>query len=92
MSRSRYLRGVTGVTDELVVKPTVTESAVKGAIDVELHRLAAADAMRITVAVCGDEVTLGGSVQSWAHGQAVIRSVERTAGVRHVSDTLTIDD
>jgi osmotically-inducible protein OsmY len=88
----RYLRGVTGVTDEIAVKPRVTVSAVKDDIAAALHRVAASDASRISVEVRGDEVTLSGSVQTSAQRRVAIQSARATSGVRHVVDELAIDE
>jgi osmotically-inducible protein OsmY len=88
----RYLRGVTGVTDEIAVRPSVTVSAVKVDIAAALHRVAASDATRISVEVHGDEVTLSGSVQTSAQRRVAIQSAQATPGVRHVVDKLAIDE
>jgi osmotically-inducible protein OsmY len=88
----RYLRGVTGVTDEIAVKPSVTVSAVKDDIAAALHRAAASDASRISVEVDGGEVTLSGSVQTSAQRRIAIQSAKGTSGVRHVVDKLAIDE
>lgn len=88
----RYLRGVIGVVDEIEVRPTVTESAVRSDIETALHGLASAVAAQIAVVVDGAEVTLTGAVRNWDESRAVITAVEETRGVRHVVDRLSIED
>lgn len=88
----RYLRGVMGVVDEILVKPTVAQSAVRSDIEAALHRLATTEAAQISISLDRDEVTLTGTVRNWDEGQAVIKSVEQTRGVRHVVDKLSIVD
>jgi osmotically-inducible protein OsmY len=88
----RYLRGVTGVTDEIAVKPSVRVGRVKDDIAFALHRVAASDAMRICVEVHGDEVTLSGCVQSSVQRRVAVKSALATPGVRHVVDKLAIDE
>ena len=60
----RYLMGVTGVTDNIVIKPKVSLSAVKSEIEAALKRRATADAKKISVDVQGADVTLTGTVHS----------------------------
>ena len=45
----RYLMGVTGVSDQIVIKPKVSLSAVKSEIEAALKRRATADAKKITL-------------------------------------------
>jgi osmotically-inducible protein OsmY len=62
----RYLPGVIGVTNMITVKQRVAASEIKAKIEEALKRSAETDASRITVEVEGGEVTLRGSVRSWA--------------------------
>jgi osmotically-inducible protein OsmY len=61
----RYLPGVTGVTNLIVVKPRAAPTDLKAKIEEALKRAAELDASRITVEVDGGKVILRGTVRSW---------------------------
>jgi osmotically-inducible protein OsmY len=64
----RYLMGVTGVSDQIGIKPSATSvvaKAVKSDIEAALKRTSIADAKKISAAVHGNDVTLSGTVHSW---------------------------
>ena len=84
----RYLMGVTGVTDNIVIKPKVSLSAVKSEIEAALKRRATADAKKITVNVQGADVTLTGTVHSWSERELAKHSAWGTPGVRNVVDKM----
>jgi osmotically-inducible protein OsmY len=65
-SAVKKLKGVTGVTNKIEIKPKVTPKEVKGKIEDALRRSAELDARRIGVEVDGSAVKLYGSVRSWA--------------------------
>src|SRR6202162_4774400 len=65
-SAVKKLKGVTGVTNKIEIKPKVTPQEVKGKIEEALRRSAELDARRICVVVEGSMVKLYGSVRSWA--------------------------
>jgi osmotically-inducible protein OsmY len=67
----RNLVGVVAFTDEIQVKPKIKWSDVKNKIEEAFERNADLEARRITVATHEGQVTLTGSVASWAeHNQA----------------------
>ena len=70
----RNILGVTGVSNQIGIKPTVSMSAVKGEIEAALKRNASEDAKRITVEVHGADVTLKGKVSSWAERETATTS------------------
>jgi osmotically-inducible protein OsmY len=87
----RFLSGVTGVSDQIAIKPTLKVSAVKSDIETALKRTAVEDAKKISVRVDGSEVTLTGTVQSWAERETATTSAWGTPGVRRVIDRLTLE-
>ena len=86
----RYLMGVTGVSDQIAVKPKVSLSAVKSDIEAALKRRATADAQKISVDVRGADVTLTGTVHSWSERDLARNAAWGTPGVRNVVDNITI--
>lgn len=86
----RNLLGVVGVSNQIVVKPTLTANVVKSDIEDALKRRAAADAKTVTVNVNGADVTLTGSVQSWSERELATDTAWRTPGVRNVVDKMTL--
>ena len=86
----RYLMGVTGVSDQISIKPSVTATAVKSDIEAALKRMSIADAKKITVAVHGSDVTLSGTVHSWDERDTATNSAWGTPGVRNVVDEMTL--
>lgn len=86
----RNLLGVTGVNNELIIKSTVTATAVKSDIEAALMRASIADAKKISVAVHGNDVTLSGTVRSWDERDTATHSAWGTPGVRNVVDTMTL--
>jgi osmotically-inducible protein OsmY len=88
----RHLMGVTGVSNEISIKPSISALAVKSDIEAALKRTAIADAKSITVAVHGNDVTLSGTVHNWAERETVNHSAWGTPGVRNVVDAMTLAD
>jgi osmotically-inducible protein OsmY len=86
----RHLMGVTGVSDQIGLNPSVTASAVKSDIEAALKRTSMADAGTISVAVQGSDVTLSGTVHSWHERDTATNSAWATPGVRKVVDMMTL--
>jgi len=86
----RYLPGVTGVSNQIAIKPALSASVVKADIEAALKRRAAADTQTIAVDVHGADVTLTGTVHGWAERDLATRSAWSTSGVRNVFDKLTL--
>lgn len=85
----RYLIGVTGVSDEIAIKPQVSVSAVKSDIEAALKRSAHTDAQKISVDVRGTDVTLTGTARSWSERDLARHAAWGTPGVRNVKDNIT---
>ena len=89
----RHLMGVTGVSDQIGIKPSVTSAlstSVKSDIEAALKRTSIADSGRIDVEVQGSDVTLSGNVRSWDERDTATHSAWGTPGVRNVVDVMTL--
>lgn len=91
-SSVRALMGVTGVSDQIVLKDQVSTTVVKADIEKALQRRARSHAQDIGVSVDGDEVTLSGAVQSWSERSLARQAVWSTPGVHRVVDHMTVAD
>jgi osmotically-inducible protein OsmY len=88
----RYLHGVRGVTNKLVVRPpTVQPERVREVIEDALERSAEHEVKRIQVQVSDGTVTLTGRVRSYAEKRAVMGAVSHAPGVHTVNDHLRIE-
>ena len=86
----RFLAGVTGVSNQIAIKPSLSATVVKSDIEAALKRRAAADAKTIAVDVKGGDVTLTGTVHSWAERDLATRSAWGSSGVRNVVDKMNL--
>ena len=90
-SAVRFVRGVTGVTNLIVIQPSLKIGAVKADIEAALKRAAVEDAGKIGVRIDGSEITLTGSIRNWAERNAVTNSAWATPGVTLVVDQMTME-
>jgi osmotically-inducible protein OsmY len=86
----RFLMGVTGVSDQINIKPSLTATAVKSDIEAALKRTSMADAKTISVAVQGGDVTLSGTLHSWDERNTATHAAWGMPGVRNVVDKMTL--
>lgn len=90
----RYLTGVTGIDNQLRVKPAapfVSPSAVKEKISKEFERNALIDAQGIRVEVSDGAIALQGKVKSWAEYNEANHAAWSIPGVKQVSNQLTVN-
>lgn len=89
-SSVRYLMGVTGISNQIAIKPRASLSAVAADIEAALKRTALLDATKIHVAVNGSDVTLTGTVHNWAERETATTAAWGAPGVREVIDEMTL--
>jgi osmotically-inducible protein OsmY len=88
----RYLRGVVGVSNHIVLKPKhVSTSEVSNKIKDALRRNAELDAERVVVEAADGRVTLKGWVRSYAERQDAERAAWAAPGVTSVDDKISIN-
>lgn len=89
-SAVRRIRGVTGVSNSIVLKPTVAPYEIRRKIEDAFRRSAELDASRLTVEANGSEVVLRGTVRSWAERQEAERAAWAAPGVTNVDNRITV--
>ena len=87
----RKLSGVTGVINNIVIKPRIQAENVKSKIEDALKRNAEVEAKAIRVTVQdGNRVVLEGNVHNWDERYAVGTAAWSAQGVKSVENRLTI--
>ncbi|MGJ7519066.1 BON domain-containing protein [Variovorax sp. LT1P1] len=87
----RDLVGVTGVSNMVKVTPKVSPTNIEKNIQDALSRQAAREAKHVSIAVDGSQVTLRGTVHSWAERDAVQGAAWASPGVSVVVNDLRVD-
>ena len=85
------LMGVTGVSNQVILKPGMSVALVKSDIEAALKRQAHIDAEHILVEINDNVVTLSGHVRSISEHDLAKQSVWRSPGVHNVIDHLRVD-
>jgi osmotically-inducible protein OsmY len=86
----RFLMGVKGVSDSLVIANPEDSHSVKAEIEAALRRRAKTDLMSVGVEVESGNVTLSGVVDNWWDRELARNSAWGTRGVRNVVDHMTL--
>jgi len=86
----RGLAGVSGVSNNIDVKPRISVSDVKKRIEDALKRNAEVEAKSIRVDVLDGMVTLEGRVKAWRERDAAERAAWSAPGVTAVVDRITV--
>jgi len=86
----RNIRGVSGITDEITLKPTAFATDIEAKIKEALKRNAEVHARRIEVVAHEGLVTLRGTVHTLAERMAAERAAWAAPGVSHVEDLITV--
>jgi osmotically-inducible protein OsmY len=86
-----HLRGVTGVTDKIVLRPASISNAVKAHIESALVRRFGKGLEHVTIETRGDHVILRGTVGSLSERAEVERAAWTTPGICHVNNNLAIE-
>ena len=86
----RYLSGIAGINNRVLLKPSISVTAVKKDIDEAIQRRARNDMKNIQVEIKGNEVMLSGKVEDWSERNLAIDAAWGVTGVQKVSDQMTI--
>jgi len=93
VSAVRNLIGVRTVVDQIAIRPhPINSRGVRRKIQAALHRQAQIDANAITIDVDGNNITLGGVVDSWSEKMAARNAAWSAPGVQSVVDNLSVAD
>ena len=84
------LRGVTGVTNAIVIRPHASQVDVKRKIAEALHRSATLESSKIKVDVVDGKVTLKGHVKAWYERKLAEDAAWSAPGVTNVVDQIQI--
>lgn len=88
---AQHVKGVLGVTNLIKLSPRVSPTDIKSRIEDALKRSAQLDANSITVDANGSDVSLRGSVRSWAERDEAERAAWLAPGVTKLENNISIN-
>lgn len=86
----KYLPGVKGIYNNIIINPEIKETIEKNDIEKALER-SSIDSSEITVSVSGKTVTLTGNVHTWHQKEEASKVVWKTPGIENVKNQITVD-
>ena len=86
-----YLRGVKGVTNNIVIKAETHDTIEQKEVEAALRRSLSVNDSDIKVRVLGTKVTLSGTVNSWYQKEEAARIAWKTPGIWSVVNDLAVD-
>lgn len=86
----KYLPGVKGIYNNIIINPEIKETIEKNDIEKALER-SSIDSSEITVSVSGKTVTLSGNVHTWHQKEEASKVVWKTPGIENVKNQITVD-
>lgn len=86
----RNLVGVTGVSNQINIKPAVSAANVKDQIERALQRAAQMNAKKIVVETHGNQIVLRGSVKSWTEREEAEHAAWAAPGVKNVQNRIEV--
>ncbi|OHX11221.1 BON domain-containing protein [Chromobacterium sphagni] len=86
----RHLLGVTGVSDNIAIKPKLLMDAVKAGVENALRRRAISDMDSISVSIHDADVILSGSVHSWSERELANHAAWSMPGVHQVINKIKV--
>lgn len=86
----RFLLGLKGITNQILIKKIVAPSAIQSGVEAALKRSSRPSHQNLSVDARGDEVTLTGNVHSWSERDAAVQSAWSAPGVHDVIDKITV--
>jgi osmotically-inducible protein OsmY len=87
----RRIKGVKGISNMIQLKPLASPVDIKRKIEEAFNRSAIIDANNVTVETSAGQVTLRGTVRSWAERQEAERAAYAAPGVTKVDNRITVD-
>jgi osmotically-inducible protein OsmY len=87
----RYVRGIRGLVNRLVVVQAPSAEDVRPRIVRALHHDVDPDARGLNVVVSGNTVTLSGTVRSWHDRDSAERAAMQAPGITHVENRIAVE-